>query len=158
VGRIYQIKHGGTLAATDIDVWTVQAPTDAAVRLLGVDVGQVNQEGIDNSEQRRIGIYRMSAIAIGGGGSTKTPVPIDKGDAAFGGTVKAFHSSLGTLDETLFEGAFNNQVGFHWEAQGAMAYVISPQSASPGLICVRIYGATLSNNHAGMLTFEEIGG
>lgn len=143
------------------DLFEITAPTDAAVIVHSVRVGQSSDFGDAAAEGLSISMVRGEATTSGSGGSTVTPAPLEAGFAAAGSTVEANNttkqtvgSPAGTLT-VLYNDAFNVQVGFLYQPVPEERPIISPGD----LFTVELVGApTDALTMSGTIVFEEIGG
>lgn len=108
--RAYDIVvDGGTLTAA---VTTLVEFTAPATKSVIITRAWVSQGSNTTSAQQRIQILRKSAAGTNVG--TATAVPTDAGDTAFGGTVRALCTVLGTLGVIPITDSFNWQNGWLW--------------------------------------------
>jgi hypothetical protein len=151
MGREYRAVFEEVAVTAAQDLFEVVAPADATVLIHSVSITQSTDAGDAEAEQLPILIHR--GTATGSGGSTVTPSPSSKGDAAFGGTVEANNTTQSAEGTFLHAEGFNIQIGFYWEPK-------KPIEVSPSdLFIVELQAApTDSLTMNGTVVFEEIGG
>jgi hypothetical protein len=138
-----------TAAKTLIEV---AAPADSVVF---VERLYISQTSFDTSENLGTTVQRITTT---GTGTATTPVPMQVGDAAFGGTVEtnATIEPTYTASTMLYEGGFNVLSGFLWTpANDDEVFVLSPSA----LIGMNLDVApSASMNFSYGATLREIGG
>jgi hypothetical protein len=139
------------------DIFEIQAPTDAVVRVVDWTILQTSDVGDAQEEILRIETVRGIGSTTGSGGTTPTSQPIEDGDTAFGGVVKANNTTRmtgGTL-ETLEQRAWNVRMPIERIYTPETCPVVSPGNRwTLALPAAPADPVTLS----AMITFEEWGG
>ena len=131
----------------------VNCPTDAALILHRAFFGQDTDYGDAQSELLRIQLLR--ATTGGTGGTTPTAAPTSKGDAAFGGTCRAFATVDATGLTVLIDESFNVQAGWLYDPAPEERIEISPSDR----IVMFVEKAPADPFDAVVtMIFEEIGG
>ena len=148
MGRIYSAIFASITATQDQDLFAIQAPSDAVVKIHSVNISQDESE---TSLQVPFQIHRTSAF--GSGGSTPTPSPFNVGDPAFGGTVHANDTTVATPGAILYRMGENVLAGFQWVPTPECQIVIPPS----GIVCVSFMVEIASHELSGTIVFEEIG-
>jgi len=95
MGRFYTASDKIASFSTAGDIAQIVAPTDATLRIYSVEISQSTTEVDDSTEIR---ISRFVTDGLGGGSITANPV--EKGYAAFGGTILEANSTAATGTET----------------------------------------------------------
>jgi hypothetical protein len=99
MGRIYYASYTGTFTAAggNSDIFSIQCADDKPVKLRGFRFSQISEVGDAAEEGLRVTVKRFPATyTVGSGGSAVTPVPVDSANTAFGGTVRANDTTVGT--------------------------------------------------------------
>lgn len=152
MARVYNVS-GSALVSTLVDFIEINAPSDACVILRGFAVTQYTDAGDAQSEQLNVRIHRGSTS--GSAGSASTPVPLNSGDAAFGGTVEMFNTTQSTLGDTVFTESFNVMSGLSVLFQPDDRPVISPS----GRLVISLASAPADEIGFNIrAVFEELGG
>lgn len=158
--RLYTAQFNAVAVTALQDLFEIQAPTDAVVKIHDWEIFQTSDFGDAQEEVLRLECVRgVGTVTTGSGGTTVTPQPVEDGDVAFGGTVKANNTTrmavgTGTL-ETL------PQLG--WQVRYPKEKVYTPETRpviSPGnrwTLSLPV-GPADSLTVSGTVTFEEIGG
>lgn len=154
MSRAYVAVMEGQAVSAAQGLVELGAPSDAVVRVRRVTV---TNESSETSEQFAIALRRgEGAVTSGSGGSSLTPVPLSKGDPAFGGTCERNNTTklaAGSGAIKVLERQGGNFVGSGFDWRGEI-------DISPGdFFEVELVGApgaaiTLS----AVVEFEEIGG
>lgn len=153
MGRMYTAVFEQVAVSAAQDLFELNAPADAVVKLRSCIITQSSDAGDSEAEMLPILIHRGSTS--GSGGSIPTARPVEAGDAAFGGTVEANNTTQSTEGDQLHAESFNVQVGFHYIPMPEDRIVISPS----GRVIVELQTAPADAlTMDGTITFEEIGG
>lgn len=99
MSRMYTVVFQGTItnAGGDQDLLECDPAAGKPVRLRGFSLGNISEVGDSAEEGLRCSVYKMTATVTGGsGGSAPTVVPLDTGDAAFGGAVEVNNTTVAT--------------------------------------------------------------
>lgn len=156
MGMLYTATFAEVAVSVAADLFEIVAPSDAAVVLHSVRIGQSTEEGDAAAEMLPIAIVKGNATS-GSGGSTPTPTPLESGFTAAGSTVETCNTTQASTGTplTLVADAFNVQVGWQWIPTPEERIVLSPSQR-----CVVRLGAAPADamNMNGTLVFEEIGG
>jgi hypothetical protein len=154
MSRVYYAAFEGISVSAAQDLFELQAPADATVVVRRITV---TNETSETSEQLAIAVKRgEGTITSGSGGGTVTPVPMSKGDPAFGGTVERNNTTkavagTGAIKVLHREGFNVVGSGFDWHGE----IQISPSDYA----IVELIGAPASAlTLSGVMVFEEIGG
>lgn len=154
MSRTYVAVMAGQSVAAAQGLVEIGAPADAAVRVTGI---RLTNESSETSEQFAVELVRgEGAVTSGSGGAALTPVPLSKGDAAFGGTCERNNTTrlavgTGALKTLHREGGNFVGSGFDWQGE----IDISPGDFFElGLVGAPGAAITLSV----VVEFEEIGG
>ena len=150
MGRVYSAVFEGVSVSVAQDLFELNAPADAAVRLLAV---HITQDTSETSEQLPFTIKRVATS--GSIGSIPTARPMQVGDPAFGGTVEANNTTRGGTPTTIRRRSENVLAGVHWIFPLGQEIYLSPS----GILVVGLEtapGAALTMS--GEIVFEEIGG
>lgn len=122
IGRGYTVAIGSQAQTAALTLIEIAAPADAVVLVEKFWLGQTS---IDSAQA--LGI-KVEDVTTTGTGTATTPVPLQEGSAAFGGTVKTNMTAEPTYSGTVYlEDGFNILNGYKWEALNINDYiVISP--------------------------------
>lgn len=115
MGRLYSVVFDAVAVTAAQDLFEVVAASGKPVTLHSLRIGQSSDAGDAQDEQLRIRI-RSGQTTSGSGGTTPTPVPLNPGDAAFGGTTEVNNTtqaSAGTIVTHLSD-AWNVRAGYVW--------------------------------------------
>lgn len=142
------------------DFFELLAPTDAAIIVHSVRIGQSSDAGDAQAEMLAIEMVSgRGTVTSGSGGSTPTPGALEKGFAASGATLEANNTTrmavgTGTL-VTVLEDTFNVQVGWLYQPVPEERIVITPgDRLTVALPSAPADALTMS----GTIVWEEIGG
>jgi hypothetical protein len=157
MGRLYKASTGGVSISTIADLMFIAAPTDGPVLIHEI---AVEQEDGETSEQLPVTLFRTTTdqAAVGTG---VTPVPLDVGDAAFGGVVRRTITggSLSTETTVFDRRAFNILNGFFWTAKPGQEIVLSPVAGTGGRFVVKLATApSAALIICASVLLEELGG
>ena len=120
MGRFYtvEITDGSILAAdTDIDYFELTPADDKPIKLWGIFMHQDSDLGDANEEVLRWQVIRGHTVT-GSGGTSPTPRPLNRSDAAAGFTAETLNETIATTGTThvLHSSGWNIRVGldFWW--------------------------------------------
>ena len=156
LGRMYVARMVGISVSAAQDLFEINPPADASVRIRALYGGQYSDAGDAESELLAWNIIRGNTTS-GSGGGTDTPAPLETGGAAFGGTVERNNTTVATggAGITLHNDVFNVATGIVFIPPPELILVASPSQ----LIVVRLPNAPADAITMNMcLYFEEIGG
>jgi hypothetical protein len=155
MGMMYAASFGAVAVTAAQDVFEITAPSNKCVVLHEIAIEQASDAGDAQAELLRIQAIR-GFTSSGSGGSGVTPAPLESGSAAAGSTVEANNTTVATTGATatLFDRAFNVQIGFFWQPTPECRIVLSP---SQRLVVRNTAPADALTMH-GTMIFEEIGG
>jgi hypothetical protein len=155
MGMMYAATFGAVAVTAAQDVFEIAAPSDKCVVIHEIVVEQSSDAGDAQAELLRIQAIRGFTTS-GSGGSTPTPAPLESGNAAAGSSADVNNTTLATsgTTATLFDRAFNVQIGFFWQPTPECRIVLSPSQR----LVVRIPAPADSLTMHGTMIFEEIGG
>lgn len=149
-GRIYSCTFSGVSVSAAQDLFEINAPSDAVVVIMEV---HISQDASETSEQLPFQIHMASTS--GSGGSTVTARPLQKGYAAYGGTIEANNTTRGTAGNVLRRRSENVLNGVHWLLTPEEFVYISPSDrAMIGLETAPAAALTMS----GECIIVEVGG
>jgi hypothetical protein len=155
MGMMYAATFGAVAVTAAQDVFEIAAPSDKCVVIHEIVVEQSSDAGDAQAELLRIQAIRGFTTS-GSGGSPVTPAPLENGNAAAGSSVETNNTTVATIGTTatLFDRAFNVQIGFFWQPTPECRIVLSPSQR----LVVRIPAPADSLTVHGTMIFEEIGG
>lgn len=93
MGRVYTVSFQGVAVTEDQDLIEISPADDHPIKILGVFLSQSSEIGDAQEEMMSIEILRGYTTS-GSGGSSKTPVPIDPGDAAASFAAEANNTTI----------------------------------------------------------------
>lgn len=155
-GRMYTVQFSGVSVSAVQDLFLIQAPTSAIVRLHEV---HITDDTSETSEQLPFSISRLpTTVTLGSGGTVPTPAKFSSGAASAASTVHVNDTTRATTSgsaSVLVRQAENMLNGFHWVSLPESVIEASPSQA----ITVGLEGAPGSaRTMSGWVRFEEIGG
>ena len=156
MGRIYTAQFTDVAVSAIQDIFELVAPADAIVVVHDLHLGQKSDVG--DSAEEILSIQLTSGhTTSGSGGSSVTPVPVNFGDAAFGGTCEANNTTQAQ------DGTIVVHYAWDWNIRGPFDKIWTPETRpvlSPSRrMCVELPEApTDAITMSGTITFEEIGG
>lgn len=153
MSRFYRIPFEQVAVTVAQDLFEINAPADAAVRLHEVKLSQSTDAGDTESEQLNVLIHR--GTTSGSGGSAVTPAPLSVGDAAFGGTCEVNNTTQSTEGTKLDSFDFNVMAGNETIYTPEARIDISPS----GRLIVELQSTPADSlTMSGSALIEEIGG
>jgi hypothetical protein len=156
MGRRYTVQFNGVAVTAQQDFFEVVAPADAVVVIHDIHLSQSSEVG-DAQEEGLSILLKSGATVSGSGGSTPTAIPIEFGDAAFGGTVEANNTTKANTGTIVTHAAWN------WNVRVPLDIIFTPETR-PILSPSRRGTVELATTPAdsitvsGYMTIEEIGG
>ena len=155
MGMMYAATFGAVAVTAAQDVFEIVAPSDKCVIVHEVVIEQSSDAGDAQAELLRVQAIRGFTTS-GSGGSAVTPAPLESGNAAAGSSVEANNTTVATTGTTatIFDRAFNVQIGFFWQPTPECRIVLSPSHR----LVIRIPAPADSLTMHGTMVFEEIGG
>lgn len=154
MGMMYAATFGAVAVTAAQDVFEIAAPSNKIVVIHEIALEQSSDAGDAEAELLRIQAIRGFS-ASGSGGSSVTPAPLENGNTA-GASVETNNTTVATTGTTvtLFDRAFNVQIGFFWQPTPECRIVLSPSQR----LVVRIPAPADPLTMHGTMIFEEIGG
>jgi hypothetical protein len=155
MGMMYAATFGAVAVTAAQDVFEIVAPADGCVVIHEIALEQASDAGDAEAELLRVQAIRGFTTS-GSGGSSVTPAPLETGNPTAGATVEANNTTVATTGTTatLFDRAFNVQIGFFWQPTPECRVVLSPSQR----LVIRIPAPADSLTMHGTVIFEEIGG
>lgn len=156
MGRRYTVQFNAVAATAQQDLFEVVAPSDACVIVHDILLSQVTEVG-DAAEEGLAVLLKSGQTTSGSGGSAPTAIPIEFGDAAFGGTCEANNTTKASAGTIVTHDAWN------WNVRVPFEKVFTPETR-PVLSPSRRLTLELATTPAdsitisGRMTIEEIGG
>lgn len=156
MGRIYTAQFTDVAVSAIQDLFELVAPADAVVIIHDLFIGQRSDVG--DSAEEILSIQLTSGhTTSGSGGSSVTPVPIEFGNAAFGGTCEANNTTQAADGTIVVHGSWQ------WNIRGPFEKIWTPETRpvlSPSRrACVELPVAPADAiTVSGTITFEELGG
>lgn len=155
MGRIYTAQFSAVAVSAAQDLFEIVAPSDAIVKIHNIRLGQTSDVG-DAAEEILLIKLNSGATTSGSGGGSYTPVPIELGDAAFGGTCEINNTTQAA------DGTIVTHHAWPWNVRGPFEIIFEPETRpviSPSRRCVLTIPAPADAlTMMGTITFEEIGG
>ena len=155
MGRIYTAQFSAVAVSAAQDLFEIVAPSDAIVKIHNIRLGQTSDVG-DAAEEILLIKLNSGATTSGSGGGSYTPVPIELGDAAFGGTCEINNTTQAA------DGTIVTNHAWPWNVRGPFEIIFEPETRpvlSPSRRCVLTIPAPADAlTMMGTITFEEIGG
>lgn len=156
MGRVYSAQFNGVAVTAQQDFFELNAPSDAAVRLLSIHLSQGTELG-DAAEEQLLILLKRGQTTSGSGGTTPTAVAYAAGDPAFGGTVEANNTTKASAGTIVTLEAHN------WNVRAPFDRIFTPETCpilSPsGRMTVELATTPADSiTISGFIIFEEIGG
>ena len=155
MGRLYTAQFSAVAVSAAQDLFEIVAPSDAIVKIHNIRLGQTSDVG-DAAEEILLIKLNSGATTSGSGGGSYTPVPIELGDAAFGGTCEINNTTQAG------DGTIVTHHAWPWNVRGPFEIIFEPETRpvlSPSRRCVLTIPAPADAlTMMGTITFEEIGG
>ena len=155
MGRLYTAQFSAVAVSAAQDLFEIVAPSDAIVKIHNIRLGQTSDVG-DAAEEILLIKLNSGATTSGSGGGSYTPVPIELGDAAFGGTCEINNTTKAA------DGTIVTHHAWPWNVRGPFEIIFEPETRpvlSPSRRCVLTIPAPADAlTMMGTITFEEIGG
>lgn len=156
MGRKYTVQFTGVAVTAQQDFFEVVAPADAVVVVHDIHLSQSTEVG-DAAEESLSVMWKSGSTTSGSGGSTPTAIPIELGDAAFGGTCEANNTTKATVGTIVTHHAWN------WNIRMPFDRIFTPETRpilSPSRRGTLELGTTPADSItiSGTMTIEEIGG
>jgi hypothetical protein len=156
MGRLYTAVFNNVAVSAVQDLFELVAPADSVVVLHDIHLSQNTDVGDAAEEVLRIELTSGHTTS-GSGGSSVTPVPVNFGDAAFGGTCEANNTTQASAGTIVTHAVWNwnIRVGFDKVFTPECRPVLSPSRR----MCLELPAAPADAvTMSGTITFEEIGG
>jgi hypothetical protein len=141
------------------DFFELIAPTNKSVVLHAIELEQTTEVGDAQEEGLAILLKRgVGSVTTGSGGTTPTPVPVDAGDSAFGGTTKINN----TTKMVAGSGVISTLANWAWNVRVPFLKLFTPE-LRPVIKGGDRFTVELGTNPADSITFsatiwfEEIG-
>src|SRR5574343_600929 len=155
MGRLYTAQFSAVAVSAAQDLFEIVAPSDAIVKIHNIRLGQTSDVG-DAAEEILLIKLNSGATTSGSGGGSYTPVPIELGDAAFGGTCEINNTTQAA------DGTIVTHHAWPWNVRGPFEIIFEPETRpvlSPSRRCVLTGPAPADAlTMMGTISFEEIGG
>lgn len=156
MGRKYTVQFNGVAATVQQDLFEIVAPADAVVVVHDIHLSQSTEVG-DAAEESLSILIKSGQTTSGSGGTAPTAVPIELGDAAFGGTCEVNNTTKASTGTIVTHAAYN------WNIRVPLDIIFTPETR-PVLSPSRRGTVELATTPAdsitisGYMTIEEIGG
>lgn len=156
MGRRYTVQFQKVAATAAQDLFEIVAPADAIVAIHDISLSQSTELG-DAAEEQLVLALKSGQTVSGSGGNAPTAVPIELGDAAFGGTTEVNNTTKANT------GTIVTHHTWAWNIRGEFQKIFTPETrpilspsrrATLELVDAPADSVTIS----GVMTFEEIGG
>ena len=152
-GNVYTISMEKAAVSVALEVFSIDAPSDAVLEILSCRVGQLTLEGDANAEMLSIKFARFSGAQDATGTGNPTARPHNLGGAASGAVVESGCTGTSATQTTVLEDGWNVQAGWLYLPIPEERFWISP---SQGFV-VNLEAPT-SMTVTGSLTWREYGG
>ena len=152
IGRAYSVAIGAEAQTTAKTLIEITAPSDAIVV---VERFWIKQSTFDTAESLGVKVQRVTTT---GTGTATTPVPLEAGDAAFGGTVKTNLTAEPTYTASteIIEDGFNVLSGYDWTPLTDDHYIVVSPSQLIGIMLDVAPSASMDFSYGCII--REIGG
>lgn len=109
----YSAVHTLTYSASSVDIIQITAPSDAAVRVTKIQLGQDSDDATSDSEMLPVTFQRASGA--GSGGTSLTAGKMEAGFGAAGSTLVGGNTTAATLSTpVIISDTFNVLSGWEW--------------------------------------------
>lgn len=127
MSRIYTVPMDAVAVSAVQDFFEINSASGFVTRLLEVFLGQSSDAGDAEDEMLRVQIIRSHSTS-GSGGASVTPVGVNPGSAAFGGTCERNNTTQATggTPVTILADTFNVRMGWVYRATERPIIVIPP--------------------------------
>jgi hypothetical protein len=147
--RAYTATLDANATTEALDLIQILAPSDGVVELDKVSVSQ------ETATASAVGSVQISFTTTASTGASITATPIDKGDAAFGGTVTGVTTCASTEESILYREGWNVLAPWIWHPTPEERTVLTPGEGV--VVRLDVYpGSTM--NVSAVVAFREIGG
>lgn len=156
MSRMYTVQFNGVAVTAQQDFFEIVAPADAIVRIHEIGLSQITEIG-DAMEEGLSILMKSGSTTSGSGGTAPTAVPIEFGDAAFGGTCEVNNTTKATAGTIVTHQAWS------WNIRMPFQHIWTPEQW-PKLSPSRRWTLELATTPldsitmSGYVAFEEIGG
>ncbi|MGH7525933.1 MAG: hypothetical protein ACREMX_04450 [Gemmatimonadales bacterium] len=156
MGRKYTAQFTGVAVTAQQDLFELNAPSDAVVVVHELHLSQSTEVG-DAQEEGLSILLKSGQTTSGSGGSAPTAVPVEFGDAAFGGTVEVNNTTKASAGTIVTHHPWN------WNVRMPFDKIWTPETRpilSPSRRATVELATTPADSitMSGSMTIEEIGG
>lgn len=152
--RAYSATFSAVAITAAQDLFEINAPSTKPVVILGCELGQYTEVGDAQDEFLSL-TFVTGYTTSGSGGSAFTALPLDPGDAAFGGTVEINNTTVANTGTAAIRHASA------WSVRGQYIWLPPPEMrviiAAAGRGVLRITAPADSVTTNGTIYFAEIG-
>lgn len=154
-GLTYAASFDAVAVSAQSDLFEITAPSDAAVIVHSLYVGQTSDMGDAQAEALKIQLIRGYATS-GAGGTAPTPTPLQGGFPASGSVVEANNTTLASTGTpaVVHQDVWNIQLPYQYRPTPEERIVLSPAQR----LVVRLAAPADAITASGTLLFEELGG
>lgn len=138
--RIYTVSFSAVAVTVAVDMFEITPADDKPIEIMGLFIAQSSDFGDAQAEQTGYRVIRGHTVA-GSGGTTTTPRPLNRSDAAAGLTAKTNNTTAANTGTTvdLHADVINWQAGYmlwlpegcEWEAAQGDTTIIVRLVAAP---------------------------
>lgn len=158
MGRMYTAVVSASAVTAAVDIFEIVGAADSLTVVHGWTVSQSTEVGDSQEEGLELTAARGEGATSGSGGSSGTAVPVNAGDAAFGGTVEI----VNTTQASAGGGSLTETESHNWNIRVPFAMIYTPETRpviSPGDMWVlRTTAPADSTTISATIWVEEIGG
>jgi hypothetical protein len=153
MGRAYSATFSAVAITAAQDTFEINAAAAAPVRILGCHIGQYSDFGDAQDELLSI-LFITGYTTSGSGGSAFTALPVNPGDAAFGGTVEINNTTVANTGTAAIRhaDAFNVRAGYVWMPIPEARILIA--AGARGVLRITAPADSITTN--GTIYFEEL--
>lgn len=153
---LYSAVFNAVAVTAAQDLFEVVSPADAIVIFHSIELSQSTEVG-DAMEEGLNLLFKRGQTTSGTGGTAPTPVPVETGSSAFGGTVEVNNTtkaSTGTI-VTMKADNWNVRSPYLYLPTPEMRWIMGPSTRmTVELVAAPADSITMS----GTIWFEELGG
>lgn len=120
MGRRYRVPFSAVAVTAQQDFFEIVSASTKVTRLLGFHLSQSTEVG-DAAEEGLSVLVKSGATVSGSGGSSVTPVPVAKGDAAFAGTCEANNTTKANT------GTIVTHLPVNWNIRVPLDVIFTPE-------------------------------
>lgn len=120
MGRRYRVPFAAVAVTAQQDFFEIVSASTKATRILGFHLSQSTEVG-DAAEEGLSLLCKSGSTVSGSGGSSATPIPVAKGDAAFAGTAEVNNTTKANT------GTIVTHLPVNWNVRVPLDIIFTPE-------------------------------